>query len=72
MNEQTKIVNNVMMYMYNASPYDIYEAVYGDWHSECYIREKVQKMSDFGTFWSELDEPHRERLVQAAMNRYAK
>ena len=72
MNEQTKIVNNVMLYMYNASRYDIFEAVYGTGHDSTYIDEKVRAMSGFGVFWGTLDEAHRNRLVQAAQDRYSK
>ena len=72
MNVQAKIVNNVMMYMYNVSRYEIFEAVYGKGHDGTYVDEKVRVMSDFGVFWSELDESHRNRLVQAAQDRYTK
>ena len=72
MNEQTKIVNNVMLYMYNVSRHEIFEAVYGKGHDSSYADEKVRVMSDFGRFWSELDESHRNRLVQAAQDRYSK
>ena len=72
MNEQTKIVNNVMLYMYNVPRYDIFEAVYGKGHDSNYAFEKMQVMSDLGRFWGELDESHRNRLVQAAQDRYTK
>jgi hypothetical protein len=65
-----EIVDAVVRFMYNESPMNIFEIVYGPDHDDRYRQEKLPLIrSHFIYWWGTLDEDHREILMKAALNR---
>ena len=71
-------IDALMMYWHNTAPKDVVLAVYTDQTKPCsdwegpYLEEKTNICIDSGLtiFWSQLDQSHREKLAQAAFNKY--
>lgn len=63
------IVDKVVRFMYNESPSKIFDLVYGVDHVEHYKKEKMAYMKSFIHWWGSLDDDHRARLVQVAIDR---
>ena len=66
------VVNNVVMFLDNASGIEIFEAVYGTGHHESYINEKMSFIKNLNRLWGALDTAHRNRLVEVAQAKYSK
>jgi hypothetical protein len=65
-----EVVDRVVKFMYNRSPIEIFEAVYGSGHHESYVEEKLHAMKNLVHWWGSLDNEHQHVLVQKAWNYY--
>lgn len=64
------VIEAVGRYMYNTSYQRIFEDVYGQGHHDSYRDEKVAVMPNFIRWWGMLDNEHRRRLVDLALEKY--
>ena len=63
-------VNRFMMFMNNTSPKDLVELLFGEVYGG-YDQKWYQLYQDgFNHFWSALDDDNRNKLMDAAMERY--
>ena len=70
MNEQTKVINSICLYMYNTNYHKIFTDVYGEGHHDSYRDEKVAIMPSLARWWGTLDFEHQDRLVNVALEKY--
>ena len=64
------VIEAVARYMYN-NPYNrIFKEIYGEDHHDSYRDEKVAVMPNFIRWWGMLDNEHRQRLVDLALEKY--
>lgn len=64
------VIEAVVRYMYNNSYYKIFTDVYGEGHHDSYRDEKVAIIPNFVRFWGALDNEHRQRLIDLALEKY--
>lgn len=74
MDNAVQIVDSVIKYMYNTQYEKVFNTVYAreDDHEsgfkDMYREYKIKEMrSDFFNWWGNLDDVHKERLVQASL-----
>lgn len=69
--ENLAFLRALILWVYNCSPREQFEAVYGPGRHESYIAEKVDLIRRDPLRWaSSLDPAHQRKLVTAIMDRY--
>ena len=68
------VARALALYLYNVSPVQIVQDVYGEDIHPDYAREKIQAFLNmsFASFFGQMDGEHQHRLVDAAILRYGK